>query len=71
VKIQIKLARAFCDLNHDITNYKSKLKSLGYEHFMKFFKPAWDIAFNKEHNMKVLRIEGTILFTRHALWKKV
>jgi hypothetical protein len=38
---------------------------------MKCFKPAWDIAFNKEHNMNGWRIEGMIPFTRHALWKKV
>jgi hypothetical protein len=52
-------------------NYRSKLKSLGYEHFMKCFKSAWNIAFNKENNMARWRIEGMIPFTRHALWKKV
>ena len=49
----------------------SKLKPLGYEHFMKCFKPAWDVAFTKEHHMAGWRIEGMIPFTRHALWKKV
>ena len=49
----------------------AKLKALGYEHFMKCFQPAWDIAFAKEHNMAGWRIEGVIPFTRHALWKKV
>ena len=62
---------AFRDINHDITGYRSKLKALGYEHFMKCFKPARDTAFNKEHNMARWRIEGMIPFTRHALWKKV
>ena len=64
-------SRAFRDLNNDITGYRAKLKALGYEHFMKCFKPARDIAFTKEHNMAGWRIEGMIPFTRHALWKKV
>jgi len=64
-------ARAFRDHNHDITCNMSKLKTLSYEHFMKCFKPAWDIAFNKEHTITRWRIEGMIPFTCHALWKKV
>ena len=50
-----------------MTGYRSKIKSLGYEHFMKCFKPAWDIAFIKEHNINGWRIEGMIPITRHAL----
>ncbi len=38
---------------------------------MKCFKPAWDIAFTKEHNLAGWRYEGMIPFTRHALWNKV
>ena len=62
---------AFRDINHDITGYRYELKSHGYEHFMKGFKPAWDTAFNKEYNIAGWRIEGIIPFTRHALWKKM
>ncbi len=47
------------------------LKPLGYEHFMKCFKPVWDISFTKKYNMAGWRYEGMIPFTRHALWKKV
>jgi hypothetical protein len=37
---------------------------------MKCFMPAWDAAFNKEHNIAGWRIGGMLPFTRHALWKK-
>ena len=49
----------------------TNFKALGYEHFMKCFKPAWDMAFNKDLNMAGWRVEGMIPFTRHALWRKV
>ena len=58
---------AFRDLNYNLTCYRSKLKSLGYEYFIKCFKPAWDIAFNQENNMGGCRLEGVMPFTRHAL----
>ncbi len=51
--------------------YKINFKALGYEHFMKCFKPAWDMAFTKNPNMGGWRVEGMIPFTHQALWKKV
>ncbi len=51
--------------------FKTNFKALGYEHFMKCFKPTWDKAFTKDLNMAGWRVEGMIPFTRHALWKKV
>jgi len=59
----------FREINND--GYKATFKTLGYEHFMKCFKPAWDIAFTKDLNMAGWRVEGMIPFTRHALWRKV
>jgi hypothetical protein len=59
----------FPEINND--GYKATFKILGYEHFMKCFKPAWDIAFTKDLNMTRWRVEGMIPITRHALWRKV
>ena len=59
----------FREINND--GYKTNFKALGYDHFMKCFKPAWDIAFTKELNMAGWRVEGMIPFTRLALWRKV
>jgi hypothetical protein len=59
----------FRKINND--GYKSYFKALGYEHFMKCFKPVWDIAFTKDLNMAGWRAEGMISFTRQALWRKV
>jgi hypothetical protein len=59
----------FREINND--GYKATFETLGYEHFMKCFKPAWDIAFKKDLNMDGWRVEGMIPFTRHALWRKV
>ena len=59
----------FREINND--GYTINFKSLGYEHFMKCFKPAWDIAFTKDLNMAGWRVEGMIPFTRQALWRKV
>jgi hypothetical protein len=59
----------FREINND--GFKTNFKALGYEHFMKCFKPAWGIAFNKELSMAGWRVEGVIPLTRHALWRKV
>ena len=59
----------FREINNN--GFKTNFKALGYEHFMKCFKPAWDMAFTKDLNMAGWRVEGMIPFTRHALWRKM
>ena len=61
--------RTFREINSN--GYKTNFKALGYEHFMTCFKPSWDIAFSKDLNMVGCIVEGMILFTHHALWRKV
>lgn len=64
-------AKAFTDLNASRKCHNVAHKPLDWAHFMPCFGPAHALAFTPERNMKGWAIEGTIPFTRRALWRKL
>ena len=68
---RIQKYKASNELNKDRKTALVPIKSLGFEHLMPCFKPAWDKAFGSVmRNKRGWELEGTIPFNRYALWHK-
>jgi len=67
----IQKYKASNKLNKDRNTDLVPIKSLGFEHLMQCFKPAWDKDFaSLMRNKRGRELEGTIPFNRYALWQK-
>ena len=67
-KWRIQKYKASNELKKDRKTDLVLIKSLGFNHFMQCFKPAWDKAFHSVvRNKRGWELEGSIPFNRYAL----
>ena len=70
-EFRVQKTQMFTQINKDRKTAFGGHKALGWEHFIKCFKPAFDKSFTVDKNKKGWYYEGLIPFTRYALWRKL